>query len=147
VTIESKVESESISRSPKYNKRLNCSAEDLPAGMPTPDSPLKLEQLKYFCSTSGVPCLTTAESKSEKMAIMDPVRLDRIRTALEKLNPVGGTVILSMLNYGYAFLFTNFVCGCELRGITIRDSMIVVTTGTKAFELATKMGFAVVSTD
>merc|ERR550534_574025 len=78
---------------------------------------------------------------------MNPIRLERVKAELATLDPVGGTVILTLLNFAYAFLFTNFVCGCEARGIKIRDSMLVVTTDQQGLDLARKMGFAVVFTD
>merc|ERR550534_3284239 len=83
----------------------------------------------------------------QKEAIMKSVRIKRFREALAQLDPMGGTVILTMLNFAYAFLFTNFVCGCEKRGIRIRDSMLVVTTDEKGYDLAKKMGFVTILTD
>lgn len=126
---------------------LTCTAKDLPPGWPTPDSPLVLEDLENFCDGMDRCHMNNRKTREQKEAIRNPIRLERVKAELATLDPAGGTVILTLLNFAYAFLFTNFVCGCEARGIKIRDSMLVITTDQQGLDLARKMGFAVVFTD
>jgi len=129
----------------KFPQPLNCTAADIPEGWSM--DPIPLNQLEDFCDEP--PCIIPPQSKStqQKKAILNPVRLKRIKAELDTLDPSDGTIVLTLLNFGYAFLFVNFVCGCETRGIKIRDSMLVVSIDREGYDLARKMGFAVVSSD
>jgi len=131
----------------EWPRPLTCPANNLPPNWPTPDSPLVLEDLVDFCNKKGRCSPPNIGYIQQKDTIRSPIRMEKLKTELAMLNPSGGTVILTLLNFAYAFLFTNFVCGCEARGIKIRDSMLVVTTDQQGRDLARKMGFAVVFTD
>lgn len=134
--------------SSEYPNLLTCTAKDLPDGWPTPDSPLVLGDLgSNICNDMERCTLPHRKYLERKNSIMKPVRFERLEAELAKLNPIGGTIILTLLNFGYAFLFANFVCGCESRGIEIRNSMIVISTDEQGYNFARKLGFAAVFTD
>jgi len=147
--IEEKVnlETDKLDVKKEWPKPLTCTAKDLPSNWPTPDSPLVLQDLKNFCNKNRHCEPPNERYIQQKDAIRNPIRLERVKAELTTLSPQGGTVILTLLNFAYAFLFTNWVCGCEARGIKIRDSVLVVATDEQGLDLARKMGFAAVFTD
>jgi hypothetical protein len=132
----------------KWPHPLVCTKANIPENWTA--TPLVLNDLVNFCTNKfrcSLPSKVKKRKLAEKDAIMKPIRMERFRAALDKLDPMGGTVILTLLNFAYAFLFSNFVCGCEKRGIKIRDSMLVITTDQQGYNLAKKMGFVAVHTD
>lgn len=127
----------------EYPQPLNCTSKDIPEGWSI--DPIPLDKLRDFCEEKicVIPKSTRTVVQKMKRAILNPVRLQQMKKELDSLNPPDGTIILTLLNAGYLFLFVNFVCGCEARGIKIRDSMLLVTVDMKGYYLARKMGFAV----
>jgi len=129
-----------------YPNPLNCSQEDIPEGWSM--DPIPLNELRDFCEVKvcSIPGQNRRQVQKMKKVILNPVRLEQMKKELDRLNPPEGTVILTLLNTGYLFLFVNFVCGCEARGINIRDSLLLVTVNMEGYYLARKMGFAVMNT-
>ena len=65
-----------------------------------------------------------------------------------KLKHDESSILIMTLNYGYAHLFLNWLCGLHLRGIAhdIRETTIIIATDKDAFKLAKKLGFQAVTT-
>ena len=74
-------------------------------------------------------------------------RRREIQSLLSHIDPQNKNIpiLLIVLNYGYSYLFLNWVCGVEYNGISapndIRQHTLVVTTDLKAKQLVESKGF------
>jgi len=105
--------------------------------------PFNITDLENRCPDDpyNASCTIPKWAWREAQKVVVPERLPPLKEVMKEFDPAQKDIVLITINYGYAFLFINWVCSVKRLGLDPRTFTLVVVAEKKSAELAREMGF------
>jgi len=109
--------------------------------------PFNITDLENRCPDDpyNATCTIPEWAWREAAKVVIPERLPALIEVMEEFDPNQKDIVLVTINYGYAFLFVNWVCSVKRLGLDPKNFTLVIVAEKKSAELAKQMGFRFVS--